>query len=64
MRELKNFEVAFHCNWATKLKFLFKEAVDYEKQMRSEDYLGTNQKVQDFENRLSKLLEIDNSGKH
>lgn len=60
----KDFEVTFNCTWASKLKQVFKDAVDYEKQMRPENYLGTNQRVHDFENRLTKLLKIDNSGKH
>ena len=64
MRELKNFEGAFNCAWAPKLKQLFKDAISYEKQMSVEDYLGTNQKVKEFENRLTKLLEIDYSEKH
>lgn len=64
MRELKNFENAFNCTWAPKLKQVFKDAISYEKQMTIADYLGTNQKVKEFENQLTELLEIDYSGKH
>ena len=64
MRELKNFENAFNCTWASKLKQVFKDAISYEKQMAVDDYSGTNQKVKEFENQLTKLLDIDYSGKH
>ncbi len=64
MRELKNFEDAFNCTWASKLKQVFKDAISYKKQMTVEDYLGANQKVKGFENQLTELLEIDYSGKH
>jgi len=64
MRELKNFENAFNCTWASKLKQVFKDAILYEQQMTITDYLGTNQKVNEFENKLTKLLEIDHSDKH
>ena len=64
MRELKNFENAFNCTWASKLKQVFKDAILYEQQMTITDYLGTNQKVKEFENKLTKLLEIDHSDKH
>lgn len=64
MRELKNFENAFKCTWATKLKQVFKDAISYEKQMAIDDYSETNLKVKEFENQLTKLLEIDYSGKH
>ena len=64
MRELKNFEDAFNCTWAPKLKQLFKEAISYEKQMTRDDYLGTNQKVKEFENQLTELLDVNYSDKH
>lgn len=64
MRELKNFENALNCTWSTKLKQLFKDAISYEKQMKMNDYLGTNQKVKEFEDQLTELLGIDYSGKH
>ena len=38
MRELKNFEDAFNCTWAPKLKQLFKETISYEKQMTRDDW--------------------------
>ena len=64
MRELKNFEDAFNCTWAPKLKQLFKETISYEKQMTRDDYLGINQKVKEFENQLTELLDVDYSEKH
>lgn len=64
MRELKCFEIAFNCTWSPKLKQLFKDAISYKKQMTVEDYLGTNQKIKEFENLLTELLQIDYSAKH
>ncbi len=64
MRELKNFENAFNCTWASKLKQVFKDAISYEKEMIIDDYLGANSKVEKFENQLTKLLNIDYSDKH
>jgi transposase len=64
MRELKNFESAFNCDWATKLKLLFKEAIGYERKMAAENYLGTNPKIEGFEAQLTELLEIDCSDKN
>ena len=64
MRELKSFENAFNCTWSPKLKQLFKDAISYKKQMTVEDYLGANQKIKEFENQLTELLQIDCSGKH
>jgi len=64
MRELKSFEIAFNCTWSPKLKQLFKDAISYKKQMTVDDYLGTNQKINEFENQLTELLQIDYSGKH
>ncbi len=63
MRELKSFENAFNCTWSTKLKQLFKDAISYKKQMTVEDYLGTNQEIQRFENQLTELLQVECSGK-
>ena len=64
MRELKNFEGALNCTWSPKLMQVFKGAISYKKQMTINDYLGTNQKVEGFENQLTELLGIDYSGKH
>lgn len=64
MRELKNFENALNCTWSPKLMQVFKDAISYEKQMTINDYLGTNQKVKEFENQLTQLLGVDYSGKH
>ena len=64
MRELKSFENAFNCIWSPRLKQLFKDAISYKKQMTVEDYLGTNQKIKEFENQLTELLQIECSGKH
>ena len=69
MRELKNFEQTFKSEWATRLKQVFKEAIEYKKQMTMDDYGGENPKVKEFENRDSLLtflyhLEVppDNNG--
>ena len=62
MGELKSFEIAFNCTWSPKLKQLFKDAISYKKQMTVDDYLGTNQKINEFENQLTELLQIDCSG--
>ena len=64
MRELKNFEQTFKSEWATRLKQVFKEAIEYKRQMTMDDYGGANPKVKEFERRLSELLEIDYSRKH
>jgi len=64
MRELKNFENAFNCTWASKLKQVFKDSISYKKGMTITDYLGTNQEVKGFEDQLTELLKIDYSGKH
>ena len=64
MRELKNLEGALNCTWSPKLMQVFKGAISYKKQMTINDYLGTNQKVEGFENQLTELLGIDYSGKH
>jgi len=64
MRELKNFEQTFKSEWATRLKQVFKETIEYKRQMTMDDYGGENQKVKEFEKRLSELLEIDYSRKH
>ena len=64
MRELKNFEQTFKSEWATRLKQVFKEAIEYKKQMAMDDYGGANPKVKEFENRLSELLKVDYSKEH
>ena len=64
MRELKNFEQTFNSEWASKLKQLFKETIEYKKQIIDDDYSGANQNVKVFENRLSELLKIDYSNEH
>lgn len=64
MRELKNFEEALNSKWASELKQLFKGAISYKEQMTIEDYLIPNQKVKEFENRFSELLDADYSSKH
>ena len=64
MRELKNFEKTFNSIWASKLKHVFKDAISYERQMTIDDYEGTNPKVEEFETRLSELLEVDYTNEH
>lgn len=62
MRELKNFEETFDSKWAGELKKLFKNAIEYKNQMSEGDYSGLNEKVNEFEQGLSSLLETDTSG--
>ena len=64
MRELKKFEEVFNSHWATQLKHLFKKATDHKKQMQEFDYNIGNQKIKEFENELSKLLEPDIISQH
>lgn len=64
MRELKNFEQTFKNEWATRLKQVFKEAIEYKRQMTMDDYGGANPKVKEFETRLSELLKVDYLNKH
>ncbi len=64
MREMKNFEQTFKSEWATRLKSVFKDAISYKRQMTMDDYGGANPKVEEFENRLSELLEVDYSNRH
>lgn len=64
MRELKNFEQTFKSEWASELKQVFKEAVSYKQLMKKDDYGVANPKVEEFEKRLSELLEFDYSSQH
>lgn len=64
LRELSNFEDAFDCTWASKMKHLFKAAISHKNQMSATDYLQVSQKVKEFEDKLSELLGFDYSGKH
>ena len=57
MRELKNFESALDCGWATEVKRLFKEAIECKREMTTGDYTAGNPVVMELENRLSQLLE-------
>ena len=63
-RELKKFEDVFSCQWATKLKLLFKETMIYKKQMQTNDYYLENLKVKEFEKALTNLLSVDTSQMH
>jgi len=63
-RELKKFEDVFSCQWATKLKLLFKETMIYKKQMQANDYYLENLKVKEFEKALTNLLSVDTSQMH
>lgn len=64
MRELKNFEEALNCDWASKLKQFFKETIAYKQQMTIDDYGCGNAKIDEFENQFSILLAIDYSNEH
>ena len=63
-RELKNFENAIKSKWASKLKLLFLEAIDYKKQMSINEYEQTNPEIKNFEIRLTKLLDVEESKNH
>jgi len=64
LRELSNFEDAFKCTWAPKMKQLFKSAILHKKEMTITDYLQVSENVKKFENKLTELLEFDYSDKH
>jgi len=63
-RELKKFEEVFNSSWATKMKNLFSETIEYKKQMSDIDFSKNNINVKEFEERLSDILQIDFSKKH
>jgi transposase len=64
LRELSNFEDVFNCTWASEMKQLFKSAILHKKKMDTIDYFQVSEKVKEFENKLSELLEYDYSNKH
>jgi hypothetical protein len=64
LRELTKFEEVFSCQWATKLKLLFKETMNYKKQMQTSDYYVENLKIKQFEKKLTDLLNVDTSQMH
>lgn len=64
MRELKNFEETFNYKWAGKLKQLFKNTIEYKKQMCKNDFSDSNPKVKEFEQELSTILETDTLDMH
>ena len=59
IRELTKFEEVFDSKWASQLKLLFKEAMNYKKQMQTNDYCVGNLKIKGFEEKLTKLLEVN-----
>lgn len=64
LRELSNLEGVFNCIWASEMKQLFKSAILHKKGMCATDYFQISEKVKEFENNLSGLLEFDYSNKH
>ncbi len=64
LRELTKFKEVFDSKWASQLKLLFKEALIYKKQMQSNDYCAGNLKTKWFEEKLTKLLEVDTLRMH
>ena len=64
LRELKKFEEAFNSDWASELKDLFKKSIAYNKEMKDSDYSTNNQRVKEYEKKLSELLKVDLSTKH
>jgi transposase len=64
LRELSNFEQAFNCTWSPEMKQLFKSAISHKKEMSINDYFQVGERVKEFENKLTGLLELDCSNKH
>ena len=64
LRALKKFEEVFNSDWATELKDLFKKSIAYNKEMKDSDYSTNNQRVKEYEKKLSELLKLDLSTKH
>lgn len=64
LRELTKFEDVFDSKWASQLKLLFKETMNHKKQMQTNDYGIGNLKIKGFEEKLTKLLNVDTLGMH
>lgn len=64
LRELKNFEESFKCEWSLKMKELLQKAIKLKNQMSSDDYFKPPISISEIENELDELLNIDSSNFH
>lgn len=64
LRELKNFEETFKCEWSIKVKELLQKAIKLKNQMTSDDYLKPPILISEIENELDELLKIDSNTFH
>jgi transposase len=63
LRELKNFEETFKCEWSLKVKELLQKSIKLKNQMTSDDYLKPPILISEIENELDELLKIDSNTK-
>ena len=63
-RELKKFEEVFDSDWASQMKKLFKETIDFKKEILPIEYPLINAKVVEFEDELSQILALDFTKNH
>ena len=64
LRELKNFEETFKCEWSFKMKQLLQKSIKLKNQMSSIDYLKPPKLISEIETELDELLKIDSSNFH
>lgn len=64
LRELNNFIDACQCNWSSKMKQLFKDAIELKSQLQPDDYNSSNEKVIFLQQQLDGLLCTEIEGKH
>jgi transposase len=64
LRELKNFEESFECEWSLKMKELLQKAIKLKNQMSSADYFKPPISISEIENELDELLNIDSGNFH
>ena len=63
LREINNFIDVFKCPWSVQIKQLFKEAIELESQMSTEDYWSPSEKVMRINQQLELLLKVDTTNK-
>ena len=59
LRELKNFEDTFSCEWSLKVKKLFQRAIKLKNEMAQQDFLDPPIAVGEIESELDELLEVN-----
>ena len=64
LRELKNFEDAFNCEWSSKVKKLLQKSIALKKGILPYDNLNITNTIREIENELDKLLEVDTGKFH